>query len=96
MGSSGAGKTSLLNILSDRIKRKGGVKLTGEVLMNDETPLTQSVFGGIASYVMQDDILFEWFTPREALQFAIKLKQKNITPKEAESKVEDLLTELGL
>ena len=40
MGSSGAGKTSLLNILSDRIKRKGGVKLTGEVMMNDTTPLT--------------------------------------------------------
>ena len=52
MGSSGAGKTSLLNVLSDRIKRKGAAKLTGDVKMNDSTTLTQGVFGSIASYVM--------------------------------------------
>ena len=96
MGSSGAGKTSLLNVLSDRIKRKGTSKLTGEVKMNDSTTLTQGVFGSIASYVMQDDILFEWFTPREALHFAIRLKQKNLSKKEQEDKVEELLSELGL
>ncbi len=54
------------------------------------------MFGSIASYVMQDDILFEWFTPREALHFAIRLKQKNLSLKEEDEKVESILTELGL
>jgi len=36
MGSSGAGKTSLLNVLSDRIGVKRGDTLTGEVVLNDK------------------------------------------------------------
>lgn len=40
MGSSGAGKTSLLNILSDRASSARGNKLTGNVMINDKTPLT--------------------------------------------------------
>lgn len=39
MGSSGAGKTSLLNILSDRASQKRGTKLSGKVMVNDTTPL---------------------------------------------------------
>lgn len=41
MGSSGAGKTSLLNILSDRISTKNGQKVTGKIMVNDTLPLTQ-------------------------------------------------------
>ncbi len=58
MGSSGAGKTSLLNMLSDRISLKNGATLSGKVLVNDTTELSQNNFGSIAAYVMQDDILF--------------------------------------
>ena len=35
MGSSGAGKTSLLNMLSDRISLKDGATLSGKVMIND-------------------------------------------------------------
>ena len=35
MGASGAGKTSLLNILSDRIALRDGAKLSGDVRIND-------------------------------------------------------------
>lgn len=52
MGSSGAGKTSLLNILSDRAAKRSGTKLSGKVLINDITPLTQDIFGNVAGYVM--------------------------------------------
>ena len=58
MGSSGAGKTSLLNILSDRIANKQGSRLAGKILINDDIPLKQDIFGKIGGYVMQDDILF--------------------------------------
>jgi ABC-type multidrug transport system ATPase subunit len=52
MGSSGAGKTSLLNLISDRISTKGGAKIKGKVLVNDAIELNESNFGRIASYVM--------------------------------------------
>jgi len=74
MGASGAGKTSLLNLLSDRISRKDGATVSGEVMVNDSIPLTQKVFGNFGAYVMQDDVLFQSFTPREALTFAARLK----------------------
>lgn len=74
MGSSGAGKTSLLNILSDRVSRKRGTTLSGKVLINDSRPLNEDVFGSLAGYVMQDDVLFMHFSPRQALRFAASLK----------------------
>ena len=74
MGSSGAGKTSLLNIISDRITRGGDNTVTGSVLLNDTTVLTGDNFGAIGGYVMQDDVLFQYFTVEEVLFFAAKLK----------------------
>jgi ABC-type multidrug transport system ATPase subunit len=74
MGSSGAGKTSLLNILSDRISNRDGQKVSGDIMINDSLRLKQNVFGSLAAYVMQDDILFSSFTPEEALTFAARLK----------------------
>ena len=41
MGASGAGKTSLLNVLSDRIGLKPGDSLTGEIKLNDKYNLDQ-------------------------------------------------------
>ena len=40
MGASGAGKTSLLNILSDRVSIRRGSKLSGDISLNDTTKLT--------------------------------------------------------
>lgn len=82
MGSSGAGKTSLLNILSDRISTSGGAVLSGDVWLNDKTKLDQNTFGKYCSYVMQDDILFEHFTAKEALTFAARLRLHNIPNQE--------------
>ena len=36
MGSSGAGKTSLLNILSDRVALINKAKLSGTIIFNDD------------------------------------------------------------
>ena len=35
MGSSGAGKTSLLNLLSDRIKKSDSNSIEGQIMVND-------------------------------------------------------------
>ncbi len=95
MGASGAGKTSLLNMLSDRISEKNGQTVKGKVMINDTVPCKQNVFGSLAAYVMQDDILYQSFTPREALIFAARLKLPG-THKEQDARVEILLEELGL
>lgn len=39
MGASGAGKTSLMNVLSDRILIKKGCKLEGSLTINDKYPI---------------------------------------------------------
>jgi len=95
MGASGAGKTSLLNMLSDRVSEKNGNTVKGTIMINDTVKLEQSVFGSLAAYVMQDDILYESFTPREALQFAARLKLPG-TIEEQNARVEKLLEELSL
>ena len=95
MGSSGAGKTSLLNIISDRIASTRTNKISGKITINDQVPLNSQTFGLVASYVMQDDVLFYNFTPREALKFAARLKLP-ISSEEQDQRVEELLHELGL
>lgn len=95
MGSSGAGKTSLLNILADRIFVKGQSKIEGTVWINDELPCNQETFSRFGSYVMQDDILFANFTVREALTFAARLKLKT-SHEDQDRKVEDIIMDLGL
>jgi len=75
MGSSGSGKTTVLNMISDRIKKRlRGNRVEGKVLVNDTHPLDHKMFAKIGAYVMQDDHLFEFFTPKEALRFAARLK----------------------
>eukprot|EP00351_Strombidinopsis_sp_SopsisLIS2011_P005768 CAMPEP_0116880044 /NCGR_PEP_ID=MMETSP0463-20121206/11898_1 /TAXON_ID=181622 /ORGANISM="Strombidinopsis sp, Strain SopsisLIS2011" /LENGTH=145 /DNA_ID=CAMNT_0004530079 /DNA_START=42 /DNA_END=479 /DNA_ORIENTATION=+ len=57
MGGSGAGKTSLFNIISYKVKPGKDVKLTGKVMLNDVNA-SAKLFNNYSAYVMQDDILF--------------------------------------
>ena len=95
MGASGAGKTSLMNAISDRIAKSKTSILTGDIKVNDSYPLTQKLFGSCASYVMQDDVLFAYFTVREALTFAARLRLK-VPIKEQDERVNNLILKLGL
>jgi len=58
MGASGAGKTSLLNIISKRIGKHSNNTLEGELMINDKLKVNDDNFGKLCGYVMQDDILF--------------------------------------
>eukprot|EP00347_Sterkiella_histriomuscorum_P019137 403342807 len=95
MGASGAGKTTLLNILSQRTKCLQSGKIGGKVTVNDSTDLTMDLFGKFGAYVMQDDILYQYFTPREAITFAARMKL-DLKREEQDSRVNELIQELGL
>ena len=95
MGASGAGKTSLLNLLSDRINIRPEMEFSGQCTFNDITPVTMESFSMYGSYVMQDDIIFSYFTVKEALRFAARLKL-SVSIEEQEKRIEELITDLGL
>ncbi|ESO86759.1 hypothetical protein LOTGIDRAFT_128491 [Lottia gigantea] len=93
MGSSGHGKTSLLNVLSCR--NEGGT-LTGDIELNG-VKHTKHMIEHFSAYVRQDDRLLQYLTVKETLMFVAKLKlPSKLTQFEKESKVDEVLTELGL
>jgi ABC-type cobalamin/Fe3+-siderophores transport system ATPase subunit len=61
MGASGAGKTTMLSVLSR--KADPNLRLTGQVLANN-TPFSSSSFYNFGVYVYQDDTLYENLTVR--------------------------------
>jgi len=82
-------------MISDRISSKRGTSMSGKVFMNDVMPVTQDSFGEIGAYVMQDDILFSYFTVEEALQFAARL-MLNVPLNRQNQRVSQLINQLGL
>ncbi len=98
MGPSGAGKTSLLNILAGRAKSRGPVTITTDVRLNNFAvdPSDINVRKHIA-FVAQDDSLQVTSTPRESIYFSAKLRLPKATPEKTLQKlVNRMLKELGL
>jgi len=98
MGPSGAGKTSLLNILSGRAQTRGSITITADIRLNNYPvkPTKMNVRKQIA-FVAQDDSLQVTATPRECIRFSAKLRlSKNTSDEEIDNLVETMLTELGL
>lgn len=94
MGASGSGKTSLLNVLAQRLALTPGSKLEGEVRCNNRL-LSVTDFGKIGAFVQQDDILIETMTPRESFIFATKMR--TVLPERMIlDKVDDIIKRLGL
>jgi len=98
MGPSGAGKTSLLNILAGRTRTKGKLKVTGDVRLNNYAvdPTSLEVRKQIA-FVAQDDSLQATATPREAIRFSAKLRlPRSTTDDELDTLTNKMLGSLGL
>lgn len=96
MGSSGAGKTSLLNLLAGRITTSKGAKATGAVCVNGQ-PRDYNSFKKLAAYVLQDDDMFAELTVEEQLTYAALLRLPPSIPKEKKLlRVQRVLQELGL
>uniref|UniRef100_A0A671Y9N8 ATP-binding cassette sub-family G member 8 n=1 Tax=Sparus aurata TaxID=8175 RepID=A0A671Y9N8_SPAAU len=93
IGSSGCGKTSLLDIITCRDE---GGKMTGQVLINGKPNTPQLVKKSIA-HVRQDDRLLPHLTVRETLSFVAKLRlPTHFTQAQRDQRVDDVIAELRL
>ncbi|KDO33464.1 hypothetical protein SPRG_02271 [Saprolegnia parasitica CBS 223.65] len=93
MGSSGAGKTTFMDVLAGR---KTGGRILGDVYINGE-PKNPATFSCIASYCEQMDIHSEKATIREALEFSAFLRLPQTFENDAKlSLVRETLTLLEL
>ncbi len=97
MGPSGAGKTSLLNILAGRASTHGRVTIESDVRLNNYSvdPTNINVRKQIA-FVAQDDSLQVTATPREAIRFSAKLRlPRSTADHQLEKLTNRMITELG-
>ncbi|CAJ1067091.1 ATP-binding cassette sub-family G member 8 [Xyrichtys novacula] len=94
IGSSGCGKTSLLDIITCR--DEGGTMTSGQVLINGQPNTPQLVKKNIA-HVRQDDRLLPHLTVRETLSFVAKLRlPTHFTQAQRDQRVDDVIAELRL
>jgi len=98
MGPSGAGKTSLLNILAGRAQSRGALTIESDVRLNNyAVDPTNMTVRKLIAFVAQDDSLQVTSTPREAIRFSAKLRLARSTRESQLDKlVERMITELGL
>lgn len=92
MGASGAGKTTLMNVLS-------GIESpsNGKVLLNGiDIHKNKKEIEGVIGYIPQDDLLIEELTVFQNLYYNAKLCFNNKSTTELTEKVNKLLSSLGL
>ncbi|CAF3334940.1 unnamed protein product [Rotaria socialis] len=92
MGSTGCGKSSLLDILAHRKDRHG---LSGQIFV-DGSPAPSS-FKYMVGYVVQDDIISETLTIRENLMFSANIRlPRDVSHVERVERVIKVISDLGL
>ncbi|KAL9655360.1 hypothetical protein ABK040_011201 [Willaertia magna] len=90
MGASGGGKTSLLNVLSQRTKASNGQVLVNGMPVNNK-------FFSLSSFVQQDDVLMGNLTVRETLRYAALLTlPSSMSLKEKMERVDNVMKDLNL
>ncbi|KAG4211605.1 hypothetical protein ERO13_A02G107103v2 [Gossypium hirsutum] len=90
MGPSGGGKTTLLNLLSGRIKLDSGT-----ITYNNQ-PYSKSLKWRIG-FVLQDDVAFPHLTVKETLTYAALLRLPNtLTMQQKKERATCVISELGL
>ena len=91
-GSSGSGKTSLLNVLAQRIASTN-LRISGTTSYNNG----ESFSDVRSAYVMQHDVLLLTLTVRKTLRYAADLRLPySVLIEERRRVVEDVILELGL
>ena len=67
---SGAGKTTLMNVLASR--NTAVLTVSGDILLNGQTA-DEDLIRGVSAYVQQEDLFLAALTVREHLTFQVDL-----------------------
>lgn len=94
VGPSGTGKSTLLRLVSGRVRNRDFNPKS--IILNDNIVTSQEHLRKICGFVAQEDTLFPLLTVRETLMFSAKFRLKEMTAREREDRVEGLMQELGL
>merc|ERR1712232_1141921 len=94
MGSSGAGKTTFLNVLAQQVPPQG--TQTGTIYI-DGQEMTKNLFRKHCGYVRQDDVLLPNLSVRETIEFYADLRlPSSLSRKEKKERVDRTISKLGL
>ncbi|KAL4283332.1 hypothetical protein GQ457_16G006990 [Hibiscus cannabinus] len=94
VGPSGTGKSSLLRIISGRVRDKDFDPCS--ISIDDRLMTSPAQLRKICGFVAQEDDLLPLLTVRETLNFSAKFRLKDMSSKEKQERVESLMQELGL
>ncbi|KAL6176407.1 hypothetical protein ACLB2K_053040 [Fragaria x ananassa] len=94
VGPSGTGKSTLLRIISGRVKDED--YNPNSVSINDHQITSPAQLRKICGFVAQEEYLLPLLTVKETFLFTAKFRLKGIDAKEREERVEALMQELGL
>ncbi len=92
LGSSGGGKTTLLNILAHRL---AGSNVTGQVLLDGQS-LSTGELRALSTYVEQEDALIGALTVRETVDFSVRFSLPKLSKKERRTRVDEMLESFGI
>lgn len=95
LGASGAGKTSLLSVLSARLDKSS--EIAGEVLYQAK-PRDPATWKRLTGFVEQDDLMFSALTVTETLQYSadLRLPKRLYSKHERQQRVKDSIAMLRL
>lgn len=91
MGASGAGKTTMLNVLSHQNANR--LKIGGKILVNEKN--LKSKIKSISAYCQQEDLFIGTLTVKEHLTFQALLRMDG-TVEDKKKRVHDVMSQLGL
>ncbi|XP_057471312.1 ABC transporter G family member 23 isoform X1 [Actinidia eriantha] len=94
VGPSGTGKSSLLRLISGRVREKDFDRKS--VSLNDYAITSPTQLRKKCGFVAQEDNLLPLLTVKETLMFSAKFRLKEMSAEEREERVESLMQELGL
>jgi len=91
MGPSGAGKTTMLNLLAGRAYHQ---KISGQVLINGKE-VPQTDYNQFTGFVTQDDVMHTFLTVKETIDFSATMRlPKEMNSKEKKERVKETITQV--